>query len=124
MRPQVRTNRWLGIVSRLALAVAVLLSPTRVPQTPTARVCEHFLYRNSALVSNVFGLALASAAPDQASFDADKSDSNEEEERESFGSSSHLICPPFLPSNSSPKLLSGPHLGGSPPWTVALALRC
>jgi hypothetical protein len=124
MRPPIRTNCWLCIVTSLAVAASGLCSPIRNSLTPNVRLYPELLSLNFNLTSHGFGPALTSAKPGRMSIDVDKSDLEEEDDFESFWSFSHLVCPTFVPSDSPAKLLSGPGPGSPPPRTVAVPLRC
>ena len=124
MRPPIRTNDWLCMITSFSLAVSCLSSPIRTSQTPNARIYPNYLSRNFALLSHGLKLAMTSTTPGRVSVDADRSEFDEEDECESFWSISHLACPTFIPSASPPKLLSGPRPGNSPPRTAAVPLRC
>ena len=124
MRPRIRANCWLCIVTSLALAMNGVTSPIRTSQTPNSHAYNNFLSRNFALALDGCRLALTPATPGRASVDADNSEFDEEEEYESSWSLPHLVCPTFIPSGSPPNLLSRPCPGSSPPRTVAVPLRC
>ena len=124
MRPRIRTNCWLCIVSSIALVVSGLSSPIRPPRHPTPAPTPTSSPGISPSSPPGSGPAITSATPDRTSVDADRSDFDEEDEDESFWSFSHLVCPTFIPSDSPPKLLSGPRPGNSPPRTAAVPLRC
>jgi hypothetical protein len=124
MRPRIRTNGWLCIVSSIALVVGILSTPFRTPQTPGGRLYSHFLSRNLAPVGAGSGLASTSATSARESIDADGSDFDEEDKDESSWSFSHLDCPTSIPSDLPPKLPFDPRPGSSPPRTAAIPLRC
>jgi hypothetical protein len=124
MRPPIRTNCWLCIVTGLAVAASGVCSPIRNTQTPNVRLYPDLLSLNFNLSSHGFGLALTSAKPGRLSIDVDKSDLEEEDEFESFWSFSHLVCTTFIHSHSPPHLLSGPCPGNSPARIAAVPLRC
>lgn len=124
MRPRLRTNCWLCIVTSLSLALSGVSSPIRTSQIPNARFSANHLSLDFVLVPHGFGLAITSATPGRVTVDADSSDFDEEDEYESFWSISHPVCRTFVSSVSPPKLLSRPRPGTSPPRTDAIPLRC
>jgi len=124
MRPPTRTICWLRTTSSIILAVTVLLSPIRTPQTPTTRIYPDDLYQNFSLDFHRSGLPLTLASPKQTSVDSDYPDFEEEDEDELFWSFSHLAYFTPIPLNPTPNPLSGLLPGNSPPRTAAGPLLC
>ncbi len=118
------TKCWLCLVFSLALTVSALTSSIRAPEACNVDVCPITVAGNFALVCDGLRLVLTPAVPTRMSLDADDSEFDEEEECESSGSFSHLVCPAFSPSASPPSLLSRPCPGSSPPRIAAVPLRC
>lgn len=124
MRPPIRTNCWFRITSSIVLAVVVLLSPIRTPQTPNTRVYPNGLCKNFSLASHRSGLGLTSVTPEQTSVESDPRDFEEEDEDESFWLFSHLVDSISILLSSPSQFLSGTCPGNSPPRAVAVPLRC
>ena len=124
MRPPIRANCWLYVVSSIALVMSVVSSPIRIPQRPSARIAADLLRRDCARLFDGIEAAVVPNTPDRAVIDSAGLDFDETEEDESFWSYSHIVRLPSDLSAFPPKRLIDPRPGCSPPRTASIPMRC
>lgn len=123
VRPSIRTNYWLSIISGTALLVCILSSPSGTMQTPRARVSLDSLSLKSVHTLDGARGALSSAMPGPSLSDAHRSAFIEEEDEPSC-SSPLFVSPAFIEPSGPPKAFAGPLPGNSPSRIAILPLRC